>query len=74
MIEPSQGCQKQEVFKYIGEVRKTRENVGSLLNKTGDIVTQDTEKAEVLDAFFASVLISKTDFQESQVSESRKKA
>lgn len=72
MIEPSQGCQKQEVFKYTGEVRKTRENVGSLLNKTEDIVTQDMEKAEVLDAFFASVLISKTDFQES--SESRKKA
>lgn len=57
----------------MGEIRKTREN-GVSLNKTRDVVTQDMEKAEVLDAFFAPVLISKTDFQESQVSDKRKKA
>lgn len=57
----------------MGEIRKTREN-GVSLNKTRDVVTEDMEKAEVLDAFFAPVLISKTDFQESQVSNKRKKA
>ncbi|GAB0206955.1 mitochondrial enolase superfamily member 1 [Grus japonensis] len=32
-----------------------RENVGPLQNETGDLVTQDMEKAEVLNDFFASV-------------------
>lgn len=45
-----------------------------MLNKTGNMFTQDMKMAEVLDAFFASVLIIKTDFQESQVSENRMKA
>ncbi|KGL86842.1 hypothetical protein N301_02901, partial [Charadrius vociferus] len=42
-------------FKYIGDKRKTRENVGPLLNETGAVVTDDAEKAELLNAFFASV-------------------
>jgi len=42
--------------------------VGPSLNKTGDLVTQDTEKA-----FFASVFTSKMDLQESQVPETKGK-
>lgn len=35
----------------------------------GDLVTNDMEKAKVLDAFAASVLTGKSDFQESQALE-----
>ncbi|KGL82736.1 hypothetical protein N309_03795, partial [Tinamus guttatus] len=42
-------------YKYISSKRKTRENVGSLLNGEGALVTEDAEKAEFLTAFFASV-------------------
>jgi len=37
------------------------------LNKMGVVVTQDGEKADVLNAFFGSVFTSKTSLQESQV-------
>lgn len=43
------------------------ENVGPLLNKC--LVIGDTEKAEVLDAFCASVLTAKTTSQESHTME-----
>ncbi|KAK4810486.1 hypothetical protein QYF61_004266 [Mycteria americana] len=65
---------KKGFYKYIGDKKKTRENVGLLLNETGDLVTQDTEKAEVLNAFFASVFTSKTGLQEYQAPETRGKA
>ncbi|KAK4831883.1 hypothetical protein QYF61_020030 [Mycteria americana] len=48
-----------------GFYKKTRENVGPQLNGAGDLVTQDLEKTEVLNAFFTSVFISKTSLQES---------
>ena len=35
----------------------TRENVGLLLNEMGALVTEDTEKAELVNAFFASVFV-----------------
>ncbi|KAJ7424018.1 rna-directed dna polymerase from mobile element jockey-like [Pitangus sulphuratus] len=60
-------------YKYIGDKRKTRESVGPLLNGTGTLVTQDMEKAEVLNAAFASVFTSKTSLQEFQVPEIRRK-
>ncbi|GAB0205877.1 mitochondrial enolase superfamily member 1 [Grus japonensis] len=41
-------------FKYISSKRKTRENVALLLNEVGALVMEDTEKAELLNAFFAS--------------------
>ncbi|KFW11307.1 hypothetical protein N327_10870, partial [Fulmarus glacialis] len=46
---------KKRFHRYIGDNRKTRENVGPLRNEMGDLVTQDMEKAEVLKDFFASV-------------------
>ena len=53
-------------YKYIGSKRKTREVVGPLLNETGAMVTEDAEKAELLNAFFASVFTAWPSSQESQ--------
>ncbi|KAK4818694.1 hypothetical protein QYF61_017915 [Mycteria americana] len=46
---------KKSFYRYVGDKRKTRENVGPLQKETGDLVTWDMEKAEVLNDFFASV-------------------
>lgn len=56
---------KKGFCKHIGDKRKPRENVGPLLNEMGDVFAQDMEKTEALNAFFASVLTSKTGLQES---------
>ncbi|GAB0204007.1 hypothetical protein GRJ2_002866300 [Grus japonensis] len=64
---------KKGFYTYISSKRKMRENVGLLLNGAGDLVTQDMEKTEVLNAAFASVFTSKTGLQESQVPETRGK-
>ena len=40
-----------------------------MLYKTGDLVTQNMERAEVLSTFFTLALTSKTDFQDSQAPE-----
>jgi len=58
-------------YRYIGDKRKTKENVGSLLSKMWELVTQNMEKAEVLNAAFAPVFPSKTSLQESRVPETR---
>ncbi|GAB0176369.1 mitochondrial enolase superfamily member 1 [Grus japonensis] len=60
---------KKGFFKYISSKRKTRENVGLLLNEVGALVTEDTEKAELLNVTFASVFIAKASPQESQTLE-----
>ena len=52
-------------MKYVNSKRKTKENVGPLLNEVGASVTGDTEKAEILNSFFASVFNAKTSPQES---------
>jgi len=57
---------KMGLFKYISSKRKCRDNVGSLLNEAGVPVTKDTEKAELLNACFASVFSAKGGPQESQ--------
>jgi len=62
---------KKGFFNYISSKRKTRDNVGPLLNEVGVIVTEDVEKAELLNAAFASVLSSKAGPQESQALEVR---
>ncbi|GAB0208992.1 mitochondrial enolase superfamily member 1 [Grus japonensis] len=60
---------KKGFFKYISRKRKTRENVGPLLNEVGALVMEDTEKAELLNAFFASVFTAKASPQETQTLE-----
>ncbi|GAB0208090.1 mitochondrial enolase superfamily member 1 [Grus japonensis] len=64
---------KKGFFKYISSKRKTRENVGLLLNEVGALVTEDTEKVELLNAAFASVFTAKASPQESQTLEEREK-
>ncbi|GAB0204961.1 mitochondrial enolase superfamily member 1 [Grus japonensis] len=50
---------KKSFYRYVSDKRRTRENVSPLQNETGDLVTQDMEKAEVLNNFFASVFTGK---------------
>jgi len=61
-------------FKYINSKRKTRDSVGPLLNEVGVQVMEDAEKAELLNAFFASVFSAKAGPQESQAPEVREEA
>ena len=46
-------------YKHINSKRKARENVHPLLDAEGSLVSRDRDKAEVLDAFFASVFNNK---------------
>jgi len=65
---------KKGFFNYISSKRKARDIVGSLLNEAGVLVTEDAEKAELLNAFFASVFSAKAGRQESQALEVREEA
>jgi len=65
---------KKSFFKYISSSQKTRDNVGPLLNEVGSLVMEDTLKAVLLNAFFASAFIAKASSQESQALEVREKA
>ncbi|GAB0202834.1 hypothetical protein GRJ2_002749000 [Grus japonensis] len=63
---------KKSFCRYVsGKRRRMRENVGPLQNETGDLVTQDMEKAEVLNDFFASVFTGKCLSHTAQVTEGR---
>ncbi|GAB0179811.1 mitochondrial enolase superfamily member 1 [Grus japonensis] len=62
---------KKSFYRYVSEKRRTRENVGPLQNETGDLVTQDMEKAEVLHDFFASVFTGKCLSHNAQVTEAK---
>ncbi|GAB0207770.1 mitochondrial enolase superfamily member 1 [Grus japonensis] len=62
---------KKSFYRYVRDKRRTRENVGPLRKETGDRVTQDMEKAEVLDDFFASVFTGKCLSHTAQVTEGR---
>ena len=50
---------KKSFYRYVDDKRETRENVGPLWKETGDVVTQDMGKAEVLNDYFVSVFTSK---------------
>ncbi|GAB0190148.1 mitochondrial enolase superfamily member 1 [Grus japonensis] len=62
---------KKSFYRYVSEKRRTRENVGPLWNETGNLVTQDMEKAEVLNDFFASVFTGKCLSHTAQVTEGK---
>ncbi|KAK4820905.1 hypothetical protein QYF61_008137 [Mycteria americana] len=50
---------KKYFFKYISGKRRAKENLQPLVDGGGNTVTKDEEKAEVLNAFFASVINSR---------------
>lgn len=47
---------KKSFYRYVSNKRKTRENVGLLKKETGELVTQDMEKTEILSAFSSQSL------------------
>lgn len=58
---------KKKFCKYVGDKRKTKENVSSLPKEMGQLVTQNMEKAEVSNDFSVSVFISKCSSHTDQV-------
>ena len=65
---------KKGFFNSISSKRKARDNVGPLLDEAGVLVTEDAEKAELLNGFSASVFSAKAGPQESQALEVREEA
>nr|XP_048691935.1 uncharacterized protein LOC125630279 [Caretta caretta] len=54
---------KMGFFRYVSNKNKVKESVGPLLNEGGNLVTEDVGKANVLNAFFASVFRNKVSSQ-----------
>ncbi|CAM5165610.1 unnamed protein product, partial [Eretmochelys imbricata] len=59
---------KKGFFRYVSNKKKVKESVGPLLNEGGNLVTEDVEKANVLNAFFASVFMNKVSSQTTALS------
>ncbi|KFU98531.1 hypothetical protein N340_12059, partial [Tauraco erythrolophus] len=51
---------KKNIYRYVRDKKRSRENVSLLWKETGDLATRDMEKAEVLNDFFASVFTGKS--------------
>ncbi|GAB0188526.1 mitochondrial enolase superfamily member 1 [Grus japonensis] len=51
---------KKGFFRYVNNKQKQKDNIGPLLNRRGELVTNNADKAEVLNAFFTSVFTSTT--------------
>ena len=49
---------KKGFFRHVNHKEKKKENIGQLLNRKGKSITNDAEKAEVLNTFFTSVFTS----------------
>ncbi|KFV01476.1 hypothetical protein N340_10208, partial [Tauraco erythrolophus] len=62
---------KKGFYRYVNDKKRSRENVGPLRKETGDLATQDMEKAEVLNDFFASVFTGKSSSGMVQVSKGK---
>jgi len=62
---------KKSFYRYICDKRKARKNVCTLWKETGDLVTRDMEKAEVLGDFFASVFTSKCSCHNARVADGK---
>ena len=67
------GNKKRLFLKYVNSKRKTRDNVGPLLNEGGVLVVEDAAKAEMQNNFFSSVFTSKTPPQDSWTLEGRER-
>jgi len=65
---------KKGFFNCISSKQKTTDNVGPPLNEVSVLVTEDAEKAELLNACFASAFSAKAGPQESQALEVREEA
>ncbi|KAK4828536.1 hypothetical protein QYF61_027212 [Mycteria americana] len=59
-LAPAIKDNKKYFFKYISSKRRAKENLQPLLDRGGNTVTKDEEKAEVLNTLFTSVFNSKT--------------
>ena len=46
---------KKDFYRYVHQTRKVKESIPPLMNKNGELVSTDKEKAEVLSNILASV-------------------
>ncbi|GAB0182897.1 mitochondrial enolase superfamily member 1 [Grus japonensis] len=62
---------KKSLYRYTSDKRKITENVGPLWKETGDLITWDMEKADILNDFFASIFTGKCLSHTTQASEGK---